>query len=173
MLVCEKCGKENAEGTSICNFCGHLMLDPKEQASTKKLTADQDEEIRHHWGPARYSSRVHFIVQDTNGADTQLTIDTSNLSEIVVGRRDPKTNIGPTLDLTPYGALDKGVSRHHATIIRKDGALHVVDNNSSNGTYLNNQRLISEQPRVVRHGDEIKFGSLILRVAFEQEHSRP
>lgn len=171
MLVCEKCGKENADDAAICHFCGHLMVDAKEQTSTKKLSNEQDEEIRHHWGPARYSSRVHFIV-NANGTETQLTIDTSTVNEIIVGRRDPKTNTGPTLDLTPYGALDRGVSRHHATIIRKDGALHVVDNNSSNGTYLNNQRLVSEQPRVVRHGDEIKFGSLILRVAFEQEHSR-
>ena len=37
---------------------------------------------------------------------------------------------------------------------------------SHNGTYLNGQRLIAHQPRVLRDGDDIRLGFLVLRVKF-------
>jgi predicted component of type VI protein secretion system len=50
-------------------------------------------------------------------------------------------------------------------ISKKDGVLHLVDNHSANGTFLNEQRLIAEQPRVLRHGDDIRLGRMVLRVS--------
>ncbi|MEO0564900.1 MAG: FHA domain-containing protein, partial [Chloroflexota bacterium] len=61
---------------------------------------------------------------------------------------------------------EKGVSRVHAVIEREEDTLTIMDMGSSNGTYLNGQRLAQNQPRVIRDGDEIRFGKLTTRIYF-------
>ena len=56
---------------------------------------------------------------------------------------------------------DPNVSRHHAHFHFDGTQLRVVDNNSSNGTYLNEQRV---SDGVLRHGDIIRFGETRIRV---------
>jgi pSer/pThr/pTyr-binding forkhead associated (FHA) protein len=60
---------------------------------------------------------------------------------------------------------DSAVSRVHAVITRYGDAWCVKDLGSTNGTYLNGQRVMSEQP--LRPGDEIRVGTtrLVFRSA--------
>jgi pSer/pThr/pTyr-binding forkhead associated (FHA) protein len=51
---------------------------------------------------------------------------------------------------------DPKVSRHHATVWDADGALHVRDDGSLNGTWLNDERIASE--RGLRAGDRVRIG---------------
>jgi pSer/pThr/pTyr-binding forkhead associated (FHA) protein len=85
----------------------------------------------------------------------------------VLGRSDNTSTQKPDLDLTPYGALEKGVSRIHAAIERSEDTLTLIDMGSANGTHLNGQRLIPDQPRVLRDGDEIRLGKLVAHVYFK------
>lgn len=62
---------------------------------------------------------------------------------------------------------DHTASRRHAEIRPNNGSWLLLDLNSSNGTYLNGQRLVS--PTLLRHGDQIKVGSTLL-VFTGQEH---
>lgn len=62
---------------------------------------------------------------------------------------------------------DHTASRRHAEIRPDNGSWLLVDLNSSNGTYLNGQRVVN--PTVLRHGDQIKVGSTLL-VFTGQEH---
>jgi len=62
---------------------------------------------------------------------------------------------------------DQTASRRHAEIRPDNGSWLLLDLNSSNGTYLNGQRVISPTP--LRHGDQIKVGSTLL-VFTGQEH---
>ncbi|MBI1825337.1 MAG: FHA domain-containing protein [Planctomycetes bacterium] len=55
---------------------------------------------------------------------------------------------------------DNSASRRHAEIRPDNGSWMLVDLNSSNGTYLNGQRVIS--PIALKHGDQIKVGSTLL-----------
>ena len=66
------------------------------------------------------------------------------------------------------GGADKGVSRYHAAIVRRDGALSIVDKGGANGTFLNGQRLIAHQPRILRDGDDLRLGHMVLQVRFER-----
>ena len=84
------------------------------------------------------------------------------------GALTPTAAEAPDIDLSVYAAADKGVSRRHATIIRRENNLNIVDNDSPNGTYLNGQRLVANQPRVLRDGDEVRLGHLVLRVSFDR-----
>ena len=71
-------------------------------------------------------------------------------------------------DATDHSALEKGVSRRHASIVRKDGSLYLVDKASANGTFLNGQKLVANQPRVLRDGDEVRLGRLTMLVTFDR-----
>ena len=62
---------------------------------------------------------------------------------------------------------DHSASRRHAEIRQANGAWMLVDLNSSNGTYLNGQRLVS--PTALKHGDQIRVGGTLL-VFSGQEH---
>jgi FHA domain-containing protein len=70
------------------------------------------------------------------------------------------------IDLNPYKALEKGVSRRHIVLERTQESVTVMDLGSINGTYLNGQKLQPFQKRVVRDGDEIRLGNLSLRIYF-------
>src|SRR5690606_489019 len=85
---------------------------------------------------------------------------------MVLGRADPDRNIFPEIDLTPFDALRKGVSRRHAAILVREGRVTIKDLDSTNGTRLNNFELIKENEYRLRHGDEISLGQLQLQVSF-------
>jgi signal transduction histidine kinase/pSer/pThr/pTyr-binding forkhead associated (FHA) protein len=55
---------------------------------------------------------------------------------------------------------DNSASRRHAEIRPSNGSWVLVDLNSSNGTYLNGQRVLSPSP--LKHGDQIKVGSTLM-----------
>jgi hypothetical protein len=57
---------------------------------------------------------------------------------------------------------DPGVSRKHASFSRgADGAWVVTDNHSSNGTYVNGEKI--ESPTTLRPGDAIRISQAVLR----------
>lgn len=70
------------------------------------------------------------------------------------------------IDLTPYGAIDRGVSRVHAQFHLKEDRLYVTDLASTNGTFLANRKLPAYQPTVLRKGDELRLGRLSIQVLF-------
>jgi pSer/pThr/pTyr-binding forkhead associated (FHA) protein len=74
----------------------------------------------------------------------------------------------PDIDLTPYGADDKGVSRLHASLHRQEETLVLSDLGSVNHTFINGQRLHAHEVRVLRDGDEIRLGRLVLYAYFRE-----
>jgi hypothetical protein len=87
----------------------------------------------------------------------------ADASGVTVGRSDPVNQVFPQVDLHPYGAEDAGVSRLHCKIACEGAQYVLLDTNSSNGTYLNGQRLISDSPHPLQNGDEIYLGQFLLR----------
>jgi len=83
-------------------------------------------------------------------------------AEIIVGREDPISNIFPDIDLTNYGADEGGVSRRHAKIFMQGSQVMIEDLNSTNYTFVNQQRLTPGQPHPVQNGDEVRFGRVKL-----------
>jgi hypothetical protein len=78
------------------------------------------------------------------------------------GKIDAAYGIFPDLDLTPDGGLAGGVSRRHARILRKDNRLTVEDLGSTNGTFLNGQRLTPYLSYALQKGDKLQLGSVRL-----------
>lgn len=86
--------------------------------------------------------------------------------ELVIGRSDPKSNDPPDIDLEPFDAYQKGVSRRHATLVIQNNRLMIRDMGSSNGTYLNRRGLREGENYRIRHGDTITIGKLEMQVLF-------
>lgn len=86
--------------------------------------------------------------------------------QMLVGRGDKKQNNVPDIDLEGLNGYYLGVSRRHAIISALNSRVVVEDLNSSNGTFINGQRLESGRAYQLRHGDQIAFGKLALQVSF-------
>ncbi|HLF88449.1 MAG TPA: FHA domain-containing protein [Anaerolineales bacterium] len=81
---------------------------------------------------------------------------------ITVGRS--LGNITVDLDLTPFLALELGVSREHAAIHPTEQALLIYDRNSTNGTFCNFNSASTNNPLKVENNDIISFGALNFQV---------
>ncbi len=163
MIVCTNCGHENADNEKICVTCG-VLLSNEHYQSTRSLGDTDFEEGSPKWGSARFNGTMHLVL-DVLDSGASYRFDANQVTEVILGRSNPDSDV-PEVDLTQSDAINKGVSRRHATIVRRDGALHIVDNNSANGTYLNGQRLVAQQPRILRDGDDVRLGHLVVRVTF-------
>lgn len=87
--------------------------------------------------------KVSLHIQDQNESKT---VDLEN--ELTIGR-------------TPAASLvlnDEGLSRVNTTIFRDGDDVLITDENSTNGTFLNGQR-IDGPPRLLRSGDRVTIGS--------------
>ena len=153
---------------------GEISLDQVEQQTDTRQFSDTDyEEGDPRWGTARFNQRMRLEIQvrHTNERFAFAYDDIDQIDQIVIGRRDPNTNHSPEVDLEPYDALNKGVSRRHASITQQGEALQIVDHGSPNGTYLNGQKLIKEEARILRDGDDIRLGHLVIRITFRRAAS--
>lgn len=172
MEICSECNYRNRIGELFCQECGTPLfageanpLDTKRR--TRQFTSFLPSEKTNVGiaGTAHLEQDTHilFYVRDE---EDPLVIRPD--AELLVGRSDPKTNHYPEIDLTPHGALEEGVSRSHAVMRREGDSMTVIDMDSVNGTYLNGQRLRPNMPRIIRDGDEIRFGRMVVHVYFKR-----
>ena len=166
MIECPYCSHKNLEGSLFCEACGYSLWDDDQRLSSTRELDDEanDLSVKSGWGTASFQDGNQIIIHIR---DTQKPLIISPGNEFLIGRRDESSGITPDLDLTDYGALDKGVSRVHSALRRGEDVLSIVDLDSANGTFLNGQRLSSHQPRLLRDGDEIRLGKLIMHIYFK------
>jgi hypothetical protein len=83
-----------------------------------------------------------------------------------LGRFELGSNRPNEIDLTPYGALDRGVSRVHAQLHLENRHLYITDLGSTNGTYLAGKKLEPNEPTRIKKGDELLVGRLAVQILF-------
>lgn len=83
-------------------------------------------------------------------------------TEIIIGREDPVSGVFPDIDLTDHGGDEGGVSRQHARILIQGENFFIEDLNSTNFTFLNQQKLPPRQPQALNNGDEVRLGRVKL-----------
>jgi hypothetical protein len=86
---------------------------------------------------------------------------------LLVGRNGPLSQVKVNLDLTPYNGEALGVSRLHAEIRFVKNTLTLIDLESDNGTFVNDVRLYPHEVRVLRSGDDVRFGKLGVKFTFK------
>jgi pSer/pThr/pTyr-binding forkhead associated (FHA) protein len=165
-VICPACEHKMSGNPEVCEECGKplplptgdtLVLERDEVSVPKKRKAWQSAEV----GESR-TVRAHIgkAVQD---------IHLPSEEAISLGRADEGSEGRPDVDLEPHDALAKGVSRLHAKLRLHGDLVQVQDSNSTNGTFLNEQRVSSTEWRIVRHGDELRLGNLVLKLYFSEE----
>lgn len=138
-----------------------------DQPITKKVDRPETEPTR-RWGTLLASDHAQLLLH-VQGAEKPLRVDVRE--RVVVGRGHVPSGFAPDIDLEPYDAHRKGVSRQHLAITFCDHMLQVEDLRSANGTLLNGWVLMPHEPRVLRDGDQLMMGrlSMIVTVIAEAE----
>ncbi len=160
--ICPSCGATNPAGEAFCSNCGVSLLGAPAQvnaASAPAPVAVSAPDIAPEpviAAPASLQARL--VVE----ADNQ-EFDLGGKDNITIGREDAVSNIYPDVDLTPHGGEEGGVSRLHARIFVENGQYLLEDENSTNFTFLNRQRLAAKTPTPLHDNDEVRVGRVLLR----------
>jgi len=116
-------------------------------------------------------SMDHVVLRVLNGPGQGRTFPLNAL-RLVVGRNAPPANV-VEIDLS---ACELGtpamVSRRHAELQRVNGELLIRDLGSTNGTWVNGERLMAHSgdtcqpsvPKMLKAGDRLLFGNLEVEV---------
>jgi pSer/pThr/pTyr-binding forkhead associated (FHA) protein len=159
------CQKEHVENTLFCDECGVYLLDDDSPATdyvgikmsiaALETATSHTTELTEGTGPLAISLRIGAKAREVN----------IPLSKPVhMGRLDPASNIFPEVDLTQDGGVEKGVSRRHARILKRGAKIYVEDLGSSNGTFVNGQKLSPYFPEALVSGDSLRLGGLEIEV---------
>ena len=89
---------------------------------------------------------------------------------ITIGRGDENSS-DIDINLASHDAAQKGVSRRHALLELVGKVLMVSDLNSTNGTFVNGQRIPRGNRRVVRDGDELMLGNLPIYIFYSRSNA--
>lgn len=163
-VVCPECKTLNPSDARYCFACGTFLT----RAGTQQLFSEED----HTTTGASFGSLSSLIFTVRSFEEKPIRVNLEEFQEAIIGRSGPDSVIMPDIDLTDYSAKDLGVSRVHGTLKRKDTVITISDMGSVNHTYLNGERIFPQEIRVLRDGDEIRLGRLVMRVTFQRELKR-
>ncbi|MGA9335328.1 MAG: cyclic nucleotide-binding domain-containing protein [Rudaea sp.] len=112
--------------------------------------------------PVAAPPRVGIALRVTS-VDQVLLLDPQR-DDFLIGRPDPASGTQPEIDLGPYN--DAGtLSRRHARILRKEHAYFLCEETATtNGTFINGQRLKTGAAVPLKPGDKLRFGSIEIEV---------
>ncbi|MBN1873765.1 MAG: FHA domain-containing protein [Anaerolineae bacterium] len=163
-VICPSCGAENLPGTLFCVQCGTylpsggpLRTEPLPEQEEGRPARPRAEGGAEGGVSPALSIEVEMLA---SGRKVLLSAD----REILAGRLDAAHGIFPELDLTTDGGLEQGVSRRHARIYMRDGTCFVEDLDSTNGTFLNGERLTPYLPYAFRDGDALMLGTMAMKI---------
>ncbi|MFN3372008.1 MAG: FHA domain-containing protein [Chloroflexus sp.] len=168
MIICNYCQAQQLDGTIFCTVCGASLINTKPQrqttASLNRAAAEAvppiEDEPTVLPAPANPATGPAIaLVVLSSGRRIELPAT----PELLIGRKDQQRGFFPDVDFSLDGGYDAGVSRRHARILCSQHHYAIEDLGSSNGTFLNRQRLPPSQPMPLQHGDEVQFGMLLVR----------
>ena len=166
MINCPACQTPNLAGTFFCIECGASFLPSRARDTTASLgglassIASDVTPQPMTAAPPELAPPVLRVVILNSGRKVGFNTE----QPIVIGRQDSTRSFYPDIDLSSDGGLDAGVSRRHATITIRNGACYIEDLGSSNGTFLNKDRVVQGTVKPLHHGDEIRLGNILMRV---------
>ena len=113
---------------------------------------------------------LEAVVEPVERPDIQrlfLTLNRETLREIDL--TESKTLVGRS-ELCDVTIDSRFVSKHHALLVRTAKALYLLDLNSTNGTFVNSQRI---QSKPLRHDDVISIGNHGIKLICPAYRARP
>jgi hypothetical protein len=159
--ICSICQTQNEPEAARCAQCGQ-PLESDTTIWTAIALADVAVEPELPIEPVADGLALYVV-----GAHDREPIRCSGQTTLILGRSSQAAPLAERLiDLSRFEAYALGVSRQHARITPNDRGYAIEDLGSSNGTWLNGNRLEARQLYQLRGGDHIQLGELLIFVYF-------
>jgi len=146
--TCPACAAPRASSDLFCEACGHDFNGPVPGTTQ----GGEDAAGPGHWRAVITADREQFELVAPDGLEFPESFEAVTLElngdEVSIGRADAKG--------------DPAVSRLHAILVRRsDGSYAIVDQGSTNGTTINDDRrpIAPAVPVPVADGDRIRIGA--------------
>ena len=166
MIKCPFCGTQHVANTLFCSECGTYLLED-DHRGTDPLGTDEIQWVGEgdEDGEGAPSNQVEGpnAIRLTIGEHAR-QLEAPLNKALHLGRLDPASDVFPEIDLTNDNGLEKGVSRRHARILKREGTVVVEDLGSINGTFINGKRLAPYLPEVLHDHDQLQLGKLLIEI---------
>ncbi len=155
--TCPPYGRQADDAAAVCHPCG-AQLPSDVQTRELDRVAEVIEPTPPPLGPSVPNEPIRLQIEE-------VLLPLPRDDDVILGRSVSQYIPGQThLDLADFDAYESGVSRRHARITSRNERAYVLDLSSSNGTWLNGQRLIPFHEYLLHHGDELRLGLLKIKV---------
>lgn len=176
MIICPSCQYKEIPGALFCSQCGAQLVttsDPdlplglrQKDPMTETGSNTKGKPNLKSTSPMM-SAGAHISLHLVESGQI---LPLAEWNEISLGRVAKGQPIMPDIDLTPYKAYENGVSRLHALLKLVNKHVLILDLGSSNGTYVNGNRLVPSVENPLNHGDLIHLGKLKIQILFSPEN---
>ncbi len=154
--ACPNCGSPTSPGTACVRPAGSCLA----RATRWRRWVSQQ------WEVVVRPDRTYFDMLEPDGMEFPADPYSGRIAltgdHVSIGRYSKGKDITPDIDLS-RDLEDTGVSHRHAVLMRQpSGSWALVDQDSTNGTFLNADEdpLPPNQPVALSHGDQIHVGGL-------------
>lgn len=156
LLFCTHCSMQLEADSVFCHNCGAAV-----GGGVRAGAPAETPVARTRWGPPT----LRVVV----GQHQAMLRFPEGRTELIWGRKDPVTHVDPDFDLAPYNGAALGVSRQHVRVFYERGQLFIEDKGSTNHTHVQGRQLTPSTPQLLRSGDEVRLGRLVLIVYVERQ----
>lgn len=159
---CPVCKFKNKIDATKCEFCGQPFKSIEGILTTKQVEAvskDVDKEASKKFEEELENILIPpagIAIYRSDGKPIAIRLE----KEFYLGRRTEDNDL--VVDLIPFGAFQLGVSRLHAIIRTNETGYEIIDNDSTNGTWLNKQRLVPNQVYPLPNGSQVRLAQMRL-----------
>jgi len=175
-IFCPACKMRNDPGATVCTFCNTPLNAERQKTkilrNIRNVTGtlqDTFDEFLNAPPPSKerfmdfeIPSKGIVLINLEDGQPVAMVDEKA----FILGRvSDEIKTKEPLVDLTSLG-IDYGISRTHALIRKAGNGYQIIDLESSNGTWLENERLVPKRPYDVDSGNRIRMGRLNVLVFY-------
>ena len=160
---CPVCHSENNKEAAVCMSCG-ASLDEKKYITRKNA------EIKVNYSEKPKELHIDKSIIPEQGiavyfAETTKPFVVRTEKEFIIGRRLVPTS-EPMLDLSDFNGFKMGLSRRHAMVRQTKSGYEIIDLSSTNGTWLNDERLTPYTPYPMPSGSRLLLSRIRLFVYY-------
>lgn len=145
-VQCPSCGADNPAGEAYCVDCGANLGPSAAPVSAPVASGGVPT------APPTPTAAMGRLALTNGNKQYQLDKEITTM-----GRRSPADQIEPDVDMTDDDP-ESYVSRRHAQILRNDDHYVFEDVGSSNGSFINNNKIPPGEQRILKDGDKVRLG---------------